>query len=199
MFGREKKTVPQGTYTSALTDAELKKLGAARLRLQLAAGVLFAVPPLVLKQRALAVMNARHYTAGMAAYALAVFFVSVWQLTVLFLSLKRYAMKKEIPAKNAAKNGFEKHTWAAIEWQLYATILATLFDLVLTVAAFSVESLVVTIASAISATASYFVMKISVTFARSLTFVPPDAEQAPQPNADGENESADETEDFYDR
>ena len=160
--------------------------------------VCFIAPPLIFKLKATAVFAEKNYTPLLTVYAALIIFTALWLIFSFVCSFNRYALKKEISKSNEPKNGFEKHTWAVIEWQFYLTALCAAAHVACTI---------------------YFIKKISFkTYDGKMTFVSlnDELENTPdgQPekpnlkaaetnlktyNENAEKNLAEEIEDFYDR
>lgn len=202
--------LPQGKYISDKSREKLRSAGKLRLALQLAAIALFVIPPFFLGHRAVGATLADGNTSLAMAYVLSVFVVGVWCIVTAFLSAGRYALRPEIPAAHAAKNGFEKHTWAVIEWQFILLAVCALFNIGMTAAMFSWQSLVLSLTCTAAAVAAYFVKRISfLAYSTGLTFVPPetitgspassrDESDEEEPESDAAHAEKEEAEDFYD-
>lgn len=209
----------QGKFIADVPEETLKKNGRLRAALYAVMLICFIAPPLIFKLKATAVFAEKNYTPLLTVYAALIIFTALWLIFSFVCSFNRYALKKEISKSNEPKNGFEKHTWAVIEWQFYLTALCAAAHVACTIYAFSWSSLGVALPSVAAAVCAYFIKKISFkTYDGKMTFVSlnDELENTPdgQPekpnlkaaetnlktyNENAEKNLAEEIEDFYDR
>ncbi len=152
------KPIISGKYVTTAPTARLNKL---RLIALIALSVFFIVPPLVFKLKAMRVFADKGLTAPTTAYVLLILFTAGLNLYCFIACFTRYRLRTEIPAANAPKLGFTKHTWSAIEWLFYLTVICACAHLALTVYAFSPGSLAITLFAVAAAACAYFVKRLS--------------------------------------
>lgn len=209
----EKKPKPQGKYLSPDPAETLRRRNAIKLSLQAAALLAFVLPVLFAKQRFLVTLTGATNIAGATAYAAGSIFAAVWLAVVFALSFGRYAIRPAVPAADKPKNGFEKHVWAAIEWQCYIAVIAAVMQIALTAWQFSLPSLVVALCWTAAAACEYYALKLCRdSYVGKTTFLSleselaepaadsgdePDAKSNAEPDSDLPDADPD-VEDFYD-
>lgn len=209
----------QGKFIADVSDETLKKNRRLRAALQAVMLVCFIAPPLIFDLEAAAVFAEKNYTPLLTVYVALLIFTALWSVYSFICCFNRYSLRKEIPKNDEPKNGFEKHTWAVIEWQFYLTALCAAAHVACIIYAFSWTSLGVVLPSVAAAICAYFIKAVSFkTYDGKLTFVSLDEElektddvtpdianvKAADTNLKTYNENAEknlaeEIEDFYDR
>ncbi len=200
-----KKEIPQVKYNSTKSEQELKKMQLVRALISVGATLLLILPPLLIGQKGLTVLATSKKLNVLASSLIVFYFVTaLFSLYCLINGFFRYAFKAEIPAQNLPKNDYKKHAWSVIEWQFYLTTIFAVAEIALTIFAFSLGGLFVSLLSTASAVGAYFIKKISLSYCSTLVVKNDEAvelndivEQEPTALPKFKNINED-TEDFYD-